>query len=129
MKWIEVEAGQPDENRRLLVTNNIDARDAFGQPSHVWIINLLQEDDEAGWYCGYSGDDLIRSITHWRYLDEAVLAAPRTTCLRCGADWNNGQTKKGPASPCGSCNPEKWTLCAGQGCAAAPHMDGCTPSV
>lgn len=71
--WIDVGMRRPDDNRRLLVTNNISARNALGQPSHVWIIDLLQEmSDAPGYYCGYSGDDFIQHITDWRYLDEAL---------------------------------------------------------
>jgi len=68
-EWIEAGSSMPESHRPLLVTNNIDARNAFGQPSHVWLIWLLQEiDDPEGGYCGYSGEnDLIENITHWRY--------------------------------------------------------------
>ena len=58
----------------LLVTNNIDARDAYGQPSHVWIVHLLQEmEREPGRYCAYSEEwAKVEGITHWMYLDEAL---------------------------------------------------------
>jgi hypothetical protein len=45
-EWIEADAGLPEGHRPLLVTNNINARNAFGQPSHVWLIWLLQEMDD-----------------------------------------------------------------------------------
>lgn len=30
--------------RKVLVTNNVDARDAHGRMSHVWVVGLVQKD-------------------------------------------------------------------------------------
>lgn len=46
--------------RKVLVTNNVNARDAFGDPSHVWIGNPQNSVDE-GWHV-YGGG---KFLTHW----------------------------------------------------------------
>jgi hypothetical protein len=72
--WTSVEKRRPRKHRKLLVTNNIAARDAFGQMSHIWIINLLQHDRATGWSAYADNGDFLRieNISHWRYLDEAL---------------------------------------------------------
>ena len=44
--------------RKVLVTNNLDARDARGQMSHVWVASLVQIDD--------SGKEFITFTDHWQ---------------------------------------------------------------
>ncbi|HGF4015187.1 hypothetical protein [Burkholderia cenocepacia] len=46
--------------RKVIVTNNISARDAFGDPSHVWLGRPHNSADE-GWRV-YDGG---RFLTHW----------------------------------------------------------------
>lgn len=46
--------------RKVLVTNNISARDAFGDPSHVWLGNPHESEDE-GWRLYVGG----KFLTHW----------------------------------------------------------------
>lgn len=54
--------------RKVLVTNNINARDAFGDPSHVWLGNP-EHDKKHGWFV-YDGGMFL---THW--------ADPFTACV------------------------------------------------
>lgn len=44
--------------RKVLVTNNLNARDAHGQMSHVWVASLVQIDD--------SGKEFITFTDHWQ---------------------------------------------------------------
>ncbi|KGC66688.1 gp63 domain protein [Burkholderia pseudomallei] len=55
------ENGRGDRARRkVLVTNNINARDAFGDPSHVWIGSPAHDKDD-GWRVPDGG----KFLTHW----------------------------------------------------------------
>jgi len=56
--------------RKVLVTNNLKARDAFGQMSHIWISILVQKEgdqfvsmDDAGWR-------KIESLSHYAEIPE-----------------------------------------------------------
>ena len=52
--------------RKVLVTNNIDARDAHGQMSHVWIVILVQKDEQRGFVAmDDSGWRMIESLSHY----------------------------------------------------------------
>lgn len=75
--------------QRVLVTNNMAARDAFGDPSHIWYGSPMR--DAEGWRV-YEGG---RFLTHWmdpfdtapQALADAARAEPAndraTTCPRC----------------------------------------------
>lgn len=55
--------------QRVLVTNNINARDAHGGMSHVWIGNIIKshEPDVYGKFVTFDeADCLIHNITHYR---------------------------------------------------------------
>jgi hypothetical protein len=71
-KWIPVAERLPEPHRRLLVTNNINAEDAFGQMSHVWLVRMIHEPSDTdhenkGWIAFDDYDGIIESLTHWRY--------------------------------------------------------------
>jgi hypothetical protein len=64
-KWRPITAA--DEGARMLVTNNLHARDAHGGMSHVWISHIIEasDPDRTGPYVGYDeGDRLIENLTH-----------------------------------------------------------------
>lgn len=49
---------------RVMVTNNINARDRMGQPSHVWYaMPILSQSGE--WVAFDEGGRGILSLTHW----------------------------------------------------------------
>lgn len=50
--------------QKVLVTNNLGARDAFGELSHVWLTGTLLNDDARGWFA-YSDGLRISYLTHW----------------------------------------------------------------
>ena len=55
-------------HRRVLVTNNISARDAHGDMSHVWIGFIIKSDKpkERGKFITFTdGDFMICNITHY----------------------------------------------------------------
>ncbi|MDF0506531.1 hypothetical protein POK33_37900 [Burkholderia cenocepacia] len=70
------ENGRGDMARRkVLVTNNINARDAFGDPSHVWIGSPVH-DEEDGWRVPDGG----KFLTHW--MDPFATSANETGAER-----------------------------------------------
>ena len=65
--WVRVEERLPDRNRLLLITNNINARDAHGEMSHVWLVPRIYPDEDWTGCYSYDGNIPIHSISHWRY--------------------------------------------------------------
>lgn len=51
-------------DRKVLVTNNRKAKDAFGQMSHVWLVERVYAGRKYG-FSGYNGGNLITAITHY----------------------------------------------------------------
>jgi len=72
MNWISVKDQLPPENCGfILVTNNIDARSAFGNMSHIWMSLMLHKQDDGRFSAfAHPGFSRVESITHW------CLAAP-----------------------------------------------------
>lgn len=66
--WIALTERQPPEDcPRLLVTNNVTARDACGDHSHIWLTSMVHKQSD-GSYCAFDEHDMrLRGITHWRY--------------------------------------------------------------
>ncbi|MDN7549108.1 hypothetical protein [Burkholderia cenocepacia] len=72
--------------RKVLVTNNISARDAFGDPSHVWLGNPDNSVDE-GWHV-YGGG---KFLTHWMDPFSAVEADALMVLEMLAADADAGK--------------------------------------
>ncbi|MFG6457881.1 hypothetical protein [Roseateles sp. BYS96W] len=49
--------------RRVLVTNNVKARDAMGRMSHVWFVSPIKTND--GWVAFDEADRKIFDLTYW----------------------------------------------------------------
>jgi hypothetical protein len=76
-QWKPIEG---EIKRKVLVTNNIDARDANGQMSHVWIAGLVQVDDskdKAGFITFKDSWQKICGLTHYA---ELPYCAPPAGC-------------------------------------------------
>lgn len=54
--------------RKVLVTNNLEARDAHGQMSHVWVASLVQEDDGNDYITFTDSAQKIWGLTHYAEL-------------------------------------------------------------
>lgn len=73
--WKPVKDGLPKRPHPLiLVTNNIEARNAHGHHSHVWLARLIFENgdgnkSEYGSFYAYKKGSciVISHVTHWRY--------------------------------------------------------------
>lgn len=68
-RWISVDTRLPKQHcGYFLITNNLNARDAFGHMSHVWLTSMLHEQDEGG-YSAFNGDpfgNVVHNVTHWQ---------------------------------------------------------------
>lgn len=82
MKWtcIKENGVPPKKCGPVLVTNNIDARDANGNMSHVWVNNtgLMFSNDGDEWNC-FVGEGRIYNVTHY-----IVIGVPGTSAKRSG---------------------------------------------
>ena len=60
---------KPKSHKHLIVTNNIEAKDAFGEMSHVWLTTLwIKSDDTNYGIVTYdAADRRIVNLTHWKY--------------------------------------------------------------
>jgi len=60
--------------RKVLVTNNINSRDSYGQMSHVWCVNMVHED--GGDFCAFAQDN--RKIWGLKYYCEIPMPETAT---------------------------------------------------
>jgi len=67
--WKEITDEIP---RKVLVTNNFEARDAKGQRSHVWVVSLVQKTDEPeGPFMAFTEmDRRLWGLTHYAEIPE-----------------------------------------------------------
>jgi hypothetical protein len=57
----------PAKNKHVIVTNNLSAKNAHGEMSHVWMTRFLVKDNEYGVMTFDASDCRIRYLTHWKY--------------------------------------------------------------
>jgi hypothetical protein len=50
---------------RVLVTNNMRARDRMGRMSHVWFASPIKSEDGSEWVAFDEGDRKIHGLSHW----------------------------------------------------------------
>lgn len=83
--WISLAKRRPSKNEPdFLVTNNLNARNAYGHRSHVWLVSMIHEHkpgdktihdgdafEEYGRFCAFTEFDCrLRGLTHWASLRE-----------------------------------------------------------
>ena len=76
--WIPFERQRPPRHKRCLVTNNLSARDAHGQMSHIWIgwpqqssgptDSFPHTPEKGSWFCFTDTYDRVVYLTHWMAL-------------------------------------------------------------
>lgn len=68
-EFISFKDQKPLPNRWLLVTNNLNARDAHGEMSHLWLTTFwTKNEDNPNEIISFDTDySKIRSLSHWRY--------------------------------------------------------------
>lgn len=86
--WISVKDQVPkDFSGFLLVTNNIEARDAFGNMSHVWLAGSLHAQSDSS-YLAFAHPTIgtrVENITHWKPATQLTNKAAEdlTACANC----------------------------------------------
>lgn len=67
-QWVSLAERMPPANcPRLLVTNNVNARDAIGHASHLWLVHMVHKYAD-GTFGAFTDHDLkLHGLTHWRY--------------------------------------------------------------
>jgi len=57
----------PEKGKWIIVTNDINAENAYYEMSHVWLINVwhTDNDDKVLMYDGFNRP--ILNLTHWKY--------------------------------------------------------------
>ena len=58
---------KPRDKKHIIVTNNIEAKNAHGEMSHVWMTSFLQHNKDDGFLTFDAADRRIVGITHWKY--------------------------------------------------------------
>jgi len=82
-KWTVFDRRPPPEHAQCLVTNNIKARDAFGNMSHVWIGHPQRSfgptdsfphiPPKGTWMIFTDCDRIVEGLTHWMPLPDATV--------------------------------------------------------
>jgi hypothetical protein len=70
--WVSVKNALPDQMGFVLVTNNINAKNSYGNMSHVWLALMVHPQDD-GTFAAFAhpSDNRVESITHWMPLHAA----------------------------------------------------------
>ena len=75
-RWPAVNAALDDKSvkttPRVLVTNNLEARDRMGRMSHIWLAAPFKPSDTKRHGCvvGFDESDrMIQELTHWLEMD------------------------------------------------------------
>jgi hypothetical protein len=61
----------PKVNKWIIVTNNLFAKDAHGEMSHVWLTNFWASSDykpDRGFVTFDAAERRIVGLTHWKYV-------------------------------------------------------------
>lgn len=67
-QWVSLAERQPPKDcARLLVTNNITARDAYDHFCHLWLVHMVHKQDDGSFAAFDDHDRKIHGLTHWRY--------------------------------------------------------------
>jgi len=65
--FISFQDEKPEKKKWIVVTNNIKAENAFGEMSHVWLVNFYAEN--AGIFVTFDDNDSqISHLSHWKYV-------------------------------------------------------------
>ena len=67
-EFTSIDSELPEKFKHVIVTNNINAKNAHGEMSHVWMTSFLQHNKEEGYLTFDAADRKIVGITHWKYV-------------------------------------------------------------
>ncbi|WKV32774.1 hypothetical protein R21Y_13 [Vibrio phage vB_VhaS_R21Y] len=59
----------PEQHKHIIVTNNLSARDALGEMSHVWLTTATRKSEHKheGRIAFISSMQIVTNLTHWKY--------------------------------------------------------------
>jgi hypothetical protein len=66
-EFISFDKQEPEEHKHIIVTNNIGAKNFYGEMSHVWLVTFWTHTKDRGIITFDEGDKPILHITHWKY--------------------------------------------------------------
>ncbi len=70
-EFVSFKDKKPSKHKHIIVTNNIEATDAFGEMSHVWMCssNLVKKSEKEGEGIITITADYryIYNLSHWKY--------------------------------------------------------------
>ena len=67
-EFISFEGGMPIEQEWVVVTNNIEAKNAHGVMSRVWLTNFVIKSGRGGIVTFDARDAKITGLTHYKYV-------------------------------------------------------------
>ena len=69
-EFVRFEDKKPADNKWVIVTNNLDAKNAHGEMSHVWLTTIWMKGSQAheGYVMFDEGDRKVIRLTHWKYV-------------------------------------------------------------
>ena len=66
--WQTFDQSFPKPHKWVLVTNNLDARNAHGLMSHLWLVDFVQKSEiPNNGYIAFQRNMEVINLTHWRY--------------------------------------------------------------
>ena len=68
-QFTSFDESMPEKDKHIIVTNNINAKNAHGEMSHVWMTNFYTGgiDDDDGIVTFDARMAKIHRLTHWKY--------------------------------------------------------------
>ena len=57
----------PYDNKWLIVTNNINETNAYGEMCYVWLVNFVMGQKDGSVAAFDPDGQKIKSLTHWKY--------------------------------------------------------------
>ena len=69
-EFTSFEDEKPDEHKWIVVTNNLNAKNAFGEMSHVWMTDFYTKGskDYEGLVTFDEGGRKVIGLSHWKYV-------------------------------------------------------------
>jgi len=67
-EFTSFEDAEPEKNKWLIVTNNINSKNAHGEMSHAWLTTFWTHSKKDGYIVTFDNSYCeIHRLTHWKY--------------------------------------------------------------
>ena len=67
-EFIEFQNERPVPNKYLIVTNNLNAKNAHGEMANVWMTTFITENKDNGFLTYDDAGRAITNLSHWKYV-------------------------------------------------------------